>query len=84
MADSSATNTPNVPSQIKAWVYSEYGKSEEVLKIDSTVELPQVKEDHVLIKVHAAAINPIDYHRINGFFKDNDSPFPVCYFQNKE
>ncbi|KAF1888659.1 hypothetical protein Lal_00036698 [Lupinus albus] len=66
-----------IPSQIKAWTYSEYGKSSEVLKFDEAVPTPVVKDDQVLIKVIAASINPIDYKRLAGFFKDSDSPLPT-------
>ncbi|KAL5582562.1 hypothetical protein UlMin_015004 [Ulmus minor] len=48
----------SVPSVNKAWIYSEYGKSADVLKLDSNVKVPQVKEDQVLIKVVAAGLNP--------------------------
>ncbi|KAE9605046.1 putative 2-methylene-furan-3-one reductase [Lupinus albus] len=67
-----------IPSQIKAWTYSEYGKSSEVLKFDEAVPTPVVKDDQVLIKVIAASINPIDYKRLAGFFKDSDSPLPTA------
>ncbi|CAL0318736.1 unnamed protein product [Lupinus luteus] len=67
-----------IPTQIKAWTYSEYGKSSDVLKFDPAVPTPEVKDDQVLIKVAAASINPIDYKRLAGFFKDTDSPLPTA------
>ncbi|KAK7395677.1 hypothetical protein VNO78_16242 [Psophocarpus tetragonolobus] len=67
----------SIPSHMKAWTYSEYGKSKEVLKFNQSVPLPEVKEDQVLIKVAAASLNPIDYKRMEGFFKDTDSPLPT-------
>jgi len=66
-----------IPSHIKAWVYSEYGNIEETLKFETDIPIPQFKEDEVLIKVAAAALNPIDYKRAFGFFKNTDSPLPV-------
>lgn len=72
-----APSNASLPSKNKAWVYSEYGKSVDVLKLDSNVTVPEVKEDQVLIKVVAAALNPIDYKRLLGFFKASDSPLPV-------
>ncbi|ONI19549.1 hypothetical protein PRUPE_3G284500 [Prunus persica] len=39
--------------------------------------LPQVEEDQVLIKVAAAALNPIDHTRLLGYFKDTDSALPT-------
>jgi 2-methylene-furan-3-one reductase len=68
---------PSIPSQNKAWVYSEYGKAVDVLKLDPNVPVPEVKEDQVLIKVVAAALNPVDSKRMQGFSKDIDSPLPV-------
>ncbi|KAK4488832.1 hypothetical protein RD792_004622 [Penstemon davidsonii] len=61
---------------MKAWTYSEYG-GVEVLKLDSDFEVPEVKEDQVLIKVVAAALNPIDFKRRSGIIKATDSPLPV-------
>ena len=74
-----AANTPNFPSHIKAWVYKEYGNIEEILKFDPNIRIPELKEDQVLIKVVAAALNPVDYKRALGFFKNTDAPFPVRF-----
>lgn len=63
-------------SNMKAWVYTEYGNIEETLKIDPNVSIPDIKEDQVLIMVVAAALNPIDYKRALGYFK-NTTPLPV-------
>jgi hypothetical protein len=72
-----APSTASIPSHNKAWVYSEYGSAVDVLKLDSNVAVPQAKEDQVLIKVVAAALNPLDSKRLRGFFKATDSPLPV-------
>ncbi|KAL7149095.1 hypothetical protein ABFS83_05G016300 [Erythranthe nasuta] len=61
---------------MKAWRYSEYG-GVEVLKLESDVPLPEPADDQVLIKVFAAALNPIDYKRRLGFLKSIDSPLPI-------
>ncbi|KAI3452740.1 hypothetical protein Pfo_009403 [Paulownia fortunei] len=61
---------------MKAWTYSEYG-GVEVLKLESNVEVPELKDDQVLIKVVAAALNPIDFKRRLGLFKAIDSSLPV-------
>lgn len=70
-------STPSIPSHIKAWAYSEYGNIEDTLKFESNIPIPQIKEDEVLIKVAAAALNPVDYKRAHGYFKNTDSPLPV-------
>lgn len=67
----------NIPTKMKAWVYSQYGKPEDVLKFESEVDVPDVKDDQVLIKVVAAALNPVDSLRMLGFFKDTDCPLPI-------
>lgn len=64
---------------MKAWTYSEYG-GVEVLKLESNVTVPEVKEDQVLIKVAAADLNPVDFKRRLGKFKATDSPLPVTFF----
>ncbi|TXG56300.1 hypothetical protein EZV62_017613 [Acer yangbiense] len=65
-----------IPSEMKAWVYGEYG-GVDVLKFDENVSVPEVKEDQVLIKVVAAALNPVDAKRRQGKFKATDSPLPT-------
>lgn len=68
-----------VPSEMKAWVYGEYG-GVDVLKFDSNVAVPDLKEDQVLVRVVAAALNPVDAKRRQGKFKATDSPLPVTHF----
>lgn len=75
-ASSEAVKVTPVPSDMKAWVYGEYG-GVDVLKLDSNVAVPDVKEDQVLVKVVAAALNPVDAKRRQGKFKATDSPLPT-------
>lgn len=82
MADSAAavdqkTEKFVVPSVQKAWIYKEYGAAKDVLQLDDGVPVPEVKEDQVLIKVCAAALNPVDFKRRQGKFKATDSPLPT-------
>ncbi|KAK8488776.1 hypothetical protein V6N11_048148 [Hibiscus sabdariffa] len=71
------TSTATLPTKMKAWTYAEYGKSSEVLKLETDVDTPQIKDDQVLVKVAAAGINPIDFKRMAGMFKVMDSPLPI-------
>ncbi|KAL5063201.1 hypothetical protein RYX36_024938 [Vicia faba] len=75
-ASSEAVKVISVPSEMKAWVYGEYG-GVDVLKFDSNVAVPDVKDDQVLVKVFAAALNPVDGKRRQGKFKATDSPLPT-------
>lgn len=72
----SKSSSSSIPSEMNAWVYGEYG-GVDVLKFDSKVSVPEVKEDQVLIKVAAAALNPVDFKRRQGKFKATDSPLPT-------
>ncbi|KAF3444663.1 hypothetical protein FNV43_RR14356 [Rhamnella rubrinervis] len=67
----------SVPSVQKAWIYSEYGKSGDVLKYEESFPVPELKEDQVLIKVVAASLNPLDFKRMAGVLKHFDTPRPV-------
>jgi NADPH:quinone reductase-like Zn-dependent oxidoreductase len=49
---------------MKAIVYCDYG-SPDVLKLED-VEKPSPGDDELLIKVHAASVNPLDWHRVRG------------------
>jgi NADPH:quinone reductase-like Zn-dependent oxidoreductase len=49
---------------MKAIVYHQYGSSD-VLEL-TEVEKPTPKDDEVLLKVHAASVNPADWHLLRG------------------
>ena len=74
-----AASSDSIPSVNGAWVYSDYGKTADVLKFDPSVAVPEIKEDQVLIKVVAASLNPVDFKRALGYFKATDSPLPVSH-----
>ncbi|PHT75612.1 hypothetical protein T459_19134 [Capsicum annuum] len=60
---------------MKAWSYTDYG-SVNVLKFESNVSVPEIKEDQVLIKVVASSPNPVDFKCRLKKFKVTDSPLP--------
>src|SRR5688572_9557938 len=55
--------------EMKAVVYSEYG-GPEVLQL-TEVEKPTPGPNEILVKVHAAALNPVDWHFVRG------APYPL-------
>lgn len=58
-----------VGEHMKAIVHHEYG-SPDVLKLED-VEKPEPKDGEILVKVYAAALNPVDWHFVRG------KPFPI-------
>ncbi|KAF8011437.1 hypothetical protein BT93_J1910 [Corymbia citriodora subsp. variegata] len=54
-----------IPTEMKAWVYREHGDVASVLRLDPEFEVPKVQESQVLVKVLAAALNPVDTMREN-------------------
>ncbi|MCO5600115.1 hypothetical protein L7F22_054223 [Adiantum nelumboides] len=66
----------SVPSSQKAWYYDEYGAAKDVLKFGE-VAVPQLQPEQVLVKVKAAALNPVDFKRRLGKIKATDSPLPT-------
>ena len=59
----------------KAWFYNEYG-SVDVLQFGE-IAVPKPGPGQLLIKIRAAAVNPVDFKRREGLFRTRDSDFPV-------
>lgn len=55
--------------KMKAARYEQFGDPEKNVKID-TVEIPELKEGEVLVKVKAAGVNPVDAIIQSGAYKD--------------
>jgi NADPH:quinone reductase-like Zn-dependent oxidoreductase len=49
---------------MKAVIYQEYG-SPDVLKLQE-IEMPLIRDDGVLVRVHSAALNWLDWHFLTG------------------
>ncbi|XP_057866465.2 2-methylene-furan-3-one reductase [Cryptomeria japonica] len=61
---------------VKAWFYKEYG-SVDVLQFGE-IPTPSAGPGQVLVKVRAAALNPVDFKiRQYGVLRSADAPFPV-------
>lgn len=48
-----------------------------MLKLNDAAAVPDIADDQVLVRVAAAALNPVDAKRRAGKFKATDSPLPV-------
>lgn len=62
--DNNAQRTGDVPSRMRAAVYTAYGPPE-VVEVGE-IRTPALKQDEVLIKVHAAALNALDWRVMRG------------------
>jgi NADPH:quinone reductase-like Zn-dependent oxidoreductase len=63
---------------MKAAILSEYGNDPEIAEVDR----PALPNDSVMLEVHAAAINPLDWIVMAGYMKDKlayDLPWTVGY-----
>jgi NADPH:quinone reductase-like Zn-dependent oxidoreductase len=56
---------PAGASSMKAAVHRCYGPPDVVVKIEDLPK-PEIADDRVLVKVHAAAVNPLDWHMVRG------------------
>ncbi|GLJ46172.1 hypothetical protein SUGI_0972590 [Cryptomeria japonica] len=59
----------------KAWFYNEYGPLDVLQFGDFPV--PKPGPGQMLVKIRAAALNPVDFKRREGLFRNNDSDFPA-------
>ncbi|CAF4550220.1 unnamed protein product [Rotaria sp. Silwood2] len=63
----STTSTSSIPSIMKAAQQSNYGDVRDVLTIRDDVSVPhKLSAKHILVRVHAASINPVDWKLLNG------------------
>lgn len=65
--DSACGESPvaaNGSAPMKAWAYRCYG-SADVLKLE-TLAKPLPADDQILVRVHAASVNPLDWHYLHG------------------
>jgi NADPH:quinone reductase-like Zn-dependent oxidoreductase len=68
MAESTAPKTENdIPSVMTAVQQNGYGEARDVIILGQDVPVPrQLSPNQILVRVYAAAINPIDWKLLNG------------------
>eukprot|EP01129_Flabellula_baltica_P007846 TRINITY_DN3070_c0_g2_i1.p1 TRINITY_DN3070_c0_g2~~TRINITY_DN3070_c0_g2_i1.p1 ORF type:complete len:359 (+),score=84.60 TRINITY_DN3070_c0_g2_i1:143-1219(+) len=73
-----------VPDIMRGVVYSKYYEksSSEAMEIRDDLPTPAIKEDEVLVKVHAVSINPVDWKMAKGYVTPGftvDFPMIPCF-----
>lgn len=61
-----ATYAPNLPETMKAIHWTKIGKPAEILALDEHQPLPTLTGTNILVKVHASALNPVDWKLMKG------------------
>jgi len=64
---------------MKAAIYKQFGKPEEVLKVEQ-IPIPKISPNQILVQVKAASINPVDWKRVLGYLSliDKKLPYVPC------
>lgn len=75
---STTTSTTSIPTTFKAYEYAAYGPPTEVLKINAAATHATLQPAHVRVKVHSAALNPVDAKLVeeHGLRMTGSSPTP--------
>ncbi|KAG0249037.1 hypothetical protein BG011_009638 [Mortierella polycephala] len=61
-----ATQAPLLPSTFKSIQWTVAGTPSETLSLNESTPLPPVTGSNILVKVHAAALNPVDWKLMRG------------------
>ncbi|KAG0029051.1 NADPh quinone reductase [Podila clonocystis] len=60
--------SPNLPQAMEALRWSKVGDPAEILTMDENIPLPVPTGTSILVKMHAASINPVDWKSMKGAF----------------
>lgn len=60
------TSAPSLPATAKSLQWTLVGKPADVLSLNEVIPLPKITGSNVLVKVHAAAVNPVDWKLMKG------------------